>query len=254
MEDAKPSKTPMLTNQAEKKRIKDIKTETSLDLTKKIPYREAVGALLYLTNCTRPDISYSVNVLTRKCHNFDLNDWLKVEKVLKYLIHSKDVKLIYRGNDDRLTAYSDASLGINDEEGKSISGYLVQVFGDAVIWGTKRQGQVANSSMEAEYIALNTMCRDVRYITHLCTLITKEEILPIIYEDNSATISAVKSGSSRKLKSLVGLKFKYVVNEYFNKRFEIKWIPSKEQLADIFTKALPRPLFESLRDEIFNLF
>lgn len=76
--------------------------------------------------------------------------------------------------------------------------------------------------------------------------------MPIIYEDNSAAIAAVKSGSSKKLRSLVGLKFKYVVNEYFEKKFQLEWIPSAEQLADIFTKSLPRPAFEYQRDAIFN--
>lgn len=144
-------------------------------------------------------------------------------------------------------------MGINQEDGRSISGYLINVFGDPVLWGTKRQGQVANSSMEAEYIALNSMCRDVLYTAHLCEVVTREKVLPIIYEDNSAAIAAVKSGSSKKLRSLIGLKFKYVVNEYFEKKFQLEWIASAEQLADIFTKSLPRPAFEYQRDNIFNV-
>lgn len=115
-----------------------------------------------------------------------------------------------------------------------------------MVRGIKRQGQVTNSFMEVEYIVLNSMCKDLRYITHLCTLIIKEESLPIIYKDNSATLAAVKSRSSREFTSSVGLKFKYVVNEYVNKIFQIEWIPFKEQLANIFTKTLPRPLFGSL--------
>ena len=85
------SEIPMRTNRASRKTIRKRKFETSLNLNEKVPFREAVGALLYCTNCTRPDIAYAVNLLARKCSNHELDDWLDVEKVLKYLLETREI-------------------------------------------------------------------------------------------------------------------------------------------------------------------
>lgn len=72
MNKVKPVSTPMCTDQADKKCKSSIKPQTTLDVGKNIPCREVVGALLYLTNCTRPDVSFAVNLLTRKCSDIVL--------------------------------------------------------------------------------------------------------------------------------------------------------------------------------------
>lgn len=141
------SETQTSTEKTEKKEeFKVLRPETSSDLNKKIPYREAVDA----PHCIRPDLAYNVNVLTRKCHTYSIEDWIMVEKTIKNFTHKKDLKLTHLAKDTRLVSWSETSSGINDENGKSTSANLIQVFCDAIEWGTKRQGQVANSSVEAE--------------------------------------------------------------------------------------------------------
>ncbi|MCP3678245.1 MAG: hypothetical protein GY721_11850, partial [Deltaproteobacteria bacterium] len=49
-------------------------------------YREAVGSLLFLTNCTRPDISYAVNVACRSMSSPTLEDWMRVKRIFRYLV------------------------------------------------------------------------------------------------------------------------------------------------------------------------
>ena len=162
------------------------------------------------------------------------------------------MKLTYLAKTDKLIGYSDASLGLHDPKGKSVSGHVVKVFGDTIDWGTKRQNVVATSSMEAEYIALNKLVKDLMYLTKLCERITNETIRPKVYEDNQSAIRAVETGNSKALKHLVSLKYKFVVDEFEKKTFILEWIKSKEQIADVFTKALARPLFEQFVHKIFN--
>lgn len=53
-------------------------------------YREAVSSLLYLTNATRPDISYAVNVLSRHQVNPTVNEWNMAKRVFQYLRGTRD--------------------------------------------------------------------------------------------------------------------------------------------------------------------
>ena len=252
LENRKFAATPMMTEQNAKKRVVKPTVQTELDLSKGIPYREAVGALLYVTNCTRPDIAYAVNVLTRRVSDFQEKDWIKVEQVIMYLAYTKDLKLTYLGNGNELIGYSDASMKLMSKDGKSVSGCVITVFNDAVSWGTRRQDSVAVSSSEAEYIALNSMIKDVVYYKELCELITSERIQPVVYEDNKATIKNVQRGQSKSLRHLVGLKSKYVCDEYSKGTFDLIWVRSEDQLADPFTKAKARPAFERVRKLIMH--
>ena len=66
MTDAKACKTPVRTNQNKKsaRKTKD-KPESTLDLSKGLPYRQLVGSLMYLQGSARLDISFAVNARAR---------------------------------------------------------------------------------------------------------------------------------------------------------------------------------------------
>jgi len=84
MSDAKMKQniTPMRSNDLASKI--QLKAKNKYSNFKEIPYRQAIGSLLYLSNGTRPDITYTVNVLSRKQSSFDGEDWAKVKRVLRY--------------------------------------------------------------------------------------------------------------------------------------------------------------------------
>lgn len=203
-------KTPARTNQASNKSVNEVKVETRLDLSSKIPYREAVGVLLYIANCTRPDISVAVNMLCRKQSDYTLNDWVDVERVIKYLNASCELRLVFHGKADSLIGFSDASLGLNDPQGKSTTGYVIKLFGDTVSWGSKKQDTVATSSMEAEYIAMSKTAKILTYLSELRYMMLRERKVPTLYEDNTAAIAAAKSEVSKTLKHLVKLHYHYI--------------------------------------------
>ncbi|XP_044597164.1 uncharacterized mitochondrial protein AtMg00810-like [Cotesia glomerata] len=91
MTDCNPQNTPMVTRQAENrsKRRKLEELESSEceqpSITRKAPYREAIGSLMYLANGTRPDISFAVHYLARKQLSATEDDWKDVKRILRYL-------------------------------------------------------------------------------------------------------------------------------------------------------------------------
>jgi len=100
----------MQTSKTEKK-YKNPKSRSTLKIKKAIPYREAVGSLLYISNTTRPDIAFAVNSCARNQHNYTLSDWVKIERIIRYLNGSSEFGLMFTGEGSNLEAYSDASLG-----------------------------------------------------------------------------------------------------------------------------------------------
>lgn len=74
-EDMHPQRTPMVTTQVMNKERREREDECSpYQESKPIPYREAIGTLLYLACATRPDIAYAVNVLSRHQSNPTINE------------------------------------------------------------------------------------------------------------------------------------------------------------------------------------
>ena len=61
-----------------------------------VPYREAIGGLLYLKTGTRPDIAFSVSVLSEKVENPKEKDWVAVKRVFRYLKGSVGMGLLYK--------------------------------------------------------------------------------------------------------------------------------------------------------------
>lgn len=72
-------------------------------------YAQIIGCLMYLTNCTRPDISYAVNRLSRYTHNPNKDHWTALCRVLEYLRDTIGFGLYYCGNPAVLEGYSDAN-------------------------------------------------------------------------------------------------------------------------------------------------
>lgn len=131
-------KTPMdtrkTTNQERRLLENDVHSLSNLNELD-VPYREAVGSLLYLAGSTRPDISFAVNILTRHQVNPTLENWNTVRRVFRYLNGTRHMGLLYTSKLDDLIAFSDASFA--DCKGSiSTCGYILKLFGDTVAWRT----------------------------------------------------------------------------------------------------------------------
>lgn len=117
-----------------------------------------LGSLIYLTSCTRPDLSYVVSKLSQYFNEPTEEQWTTVKHVLKYLKGTNDKMLCYRKCDEglRLVAYSDADWAGDANDRRSTSGYCVSLCKNSplISWKTKKQPTVALTTCEAECMAL----------------------------------------------------------------------------------------------------
>ncbi|XP_046393582.1 secreted RxLR effector protein 161-like [Ischnura elegans] len=153
-------------------------------------YREAVGALLYISTTTRPDISGAMSILCRRVSNPRQRDWEALKKLMRYLEQTSDMELnIYACEDLKLTGYVNADWGGDIQDRKSTSAYIFKLGNSAISWSSRKQSSVALSTTEAEYVSAASASQEdvwLRQLLHDLGEVQNEPI--IIYGDNQGCI------------------------------------------------------------------
>ncbi|GJV80385.1 retrotransposon protein, putative, ty1-copia subclass [Tanacetum coccineum] len=93
-----------------------------------VPYASAVGSIMYVVRCTRPDVAFAQNITSRFQQNPGELHWTAVKNILKYLRNTKDMFLVYGGNPEaklRVDCYCNAGFETDIDDMKSLSGYVL---------------------------------------------------------------------------------------------------------------------------------
>ena len=99
----------------------------------KTTYKSALGSLIYLAKCTRPDISFAVNKAARNTENPTISDCNKVINIFKYLNSTKNYKITYTGE---FTAFTDSDLGGDAKDKKYTSGHIILMGTSPICWSS----------------------------------------------------------------------------------------------------------------------
>jgi len=207
----------------------------------KFPYREAVGSLLYMTNKTRPDITYAVNYESRFMENPTKQDVQNVKRTLRYLKETQNFGIFYSSRkSDKISieAFCDSDYAGDTKDRKSTSGYVLMYAGGPISWISRKQPIVALSTAEAEYISAAECCKEISYITTLISELKNQKVETILYIDNQSALKLIKSGQMNRKSKHIDVRYHYVSEQYHRGLFQVKYCNSENQLADILTKPL----------------
>jgi Reverse transcriptase (RNA-dependent DNA polymerase) len=245
-------------------------------------YRTVIGMLMFLSANTRPDIAFAVHQAARFSHSPRASHSLAVKRILRYLKKTQDQGFYLRPNSSQtVDCYVDADfagnfsaeLPDNPESVKSRTGYLILYRGSPLLWVSKLQSLIALSTMEAEYVALSQSMRDlipirellkevlsivfsvpdtIRYQTHskaFNDVSSPRSSIPAskVYEDNAACLKFASTGQLSPRTKHIGVPYHWFRSKVVSLDIQILPVSTTDQLADIFTKGLPNPTFESLR-------
>ena len=210
-----------------------------------VPYRELVGALNYIANWTRPDISAVVSYLSRAFQEPTSTHWEYAKQVLKYLntTKEKDLKL-GKLDDTSLIAFSDANYApAADDYRKSQSGGVLRLAGSTVGWFSRKQKTTSKSTTASEYVALSAVADEVLWIQQLLSELNLNIEFPtIIYEDCQPAIAVAKNRKCPAESKHIDVKY-HSVKDYQAKGYiNVEYINTADQLADDLTKVkrIPR--------------
>ena len=104
-----------------------------------LEYSRIIGSLMYVMNCTRPDIAYAVNKLSRFTNNLGKYHWKALVRVLRYLRYTLNYGLHYLRYPVVLEGYSDANWISDTNDSKFTSGYVFTIGGDAISWKSSKK-------------------------------------------------------------------------------------------------------------------
>ena len=236
-------------------------------------YQSAVGGLLYLSLTARPDIAQSVGVLSRFMSCPGKAHVEAAKQVIRYLFSTKEYGITYsrsrggsphlyvktrksqiavddvKGDSFLVGTYADADLAGDVGTRKSTNGHGMVLHGGLVSWMSKLQSTVALSTAEAETISGVEAVKQLMFLRLFLQELGQEQRGPsIVYEDNNAAISLAHGKEQSKRAKHYQLKVHFLYDQYSKGIFAYEKVGTKEQLADAFTKALPRDEFCRYRE------
>lgn len=252
MESSNPSDTPMDVNCynqiLQKGKGKDV-PESDV-----FPYAQAVGALIYLAVVTRPDIAFAVGIVSRfmssplPCHV------TAVKRIFKYLNATSAHGLTYsKDMGYKVVGFCDADYANCPVDRRSVGAYTFLCAGSAVSWSSKKQTCIATSTTDAEYMALSQAAREASWLSRLAAELQIDIGIITISCDNSGAVALSSNPAIHQRTKHIDVIHHYVRQQIEHGRLLVNRISTKQQLADILTKPLPKISFQDLVQRLLGL-
>lgn len=150
--------------------------------------------------------------------------------------------IFYEGGGSlKFCGYSDEDYAGDTQTRRSTSGYVFILGTGIISWGSERQKSVALSTSESEYIAASNAIKELVWLKRLLTELTlNENITPKFYMDNQSAIRLIKNPEFHKRTKHIDVRYHFIREKFEAGDFELDYVSSDEQIADIFTKALSK--------------
>lgn len=203
-------------------------------------FQKLIGKLIYLT-ITRPDIAYTVQTLSQFMHSPRKSHLDIAFRLLRYLKLNPGCGVrILKSDSLDLKGYVDADWAKCLNTRRSVTGYAVYLGGSLISWKSKKQDTVSRSSTESEYRALGSVTCEVIWILKVLFDLGKKELTPVnIFCDNESAIKLALNPVFHEKTKHFEVDVHFVREKISKGILKVEKILSKNQRADILTKALP---------------
>jgi hypothetical protein len=207
---------------------------------RKVPYREAIGSLMYVAIAMHPDISFAVSCLSQFLENPGEAHWQAVKQVFCYLAGTRDQVLTYSTEQRDLHGYTDVD-GASQEHRHAISGYAFIIDGGAVLWSSRKQELVTLSTAEAEYVAATHAAKECIWLHRLTgELFPSLHTQTMLFCDNQAALKLTTDDNYHARTKHIDIRFHFIRQVIASGTIKMVYCPTDDMTADVLTKALLR--------------
>ena len=222
----------------------------SEELRKSYPVK--VGKIVYALPASRADCAYAIGMCTRclNCPTEEMDQ--EADRCLIYMAQTSTYGPHFsaQSKNPELHAYSDSDWQI----GCSTSGWCIFYAGAVVSYGSKRQNCIALSSTEAEIMAASQAAAEVLYIRGLLREMgVKLDKPTVLYVDNSGAVELSKDLKSCQRSRHIERRYLKVRELVAQGDIEVRYCPTKENVADALTKSLPPAVHKAHTESLLNL-
>lgn len=227
--------------------------------SKRLPYRSVVGSLMYLAQCTRPDLAYAVGILSQHLDWPGYQHWNAATHVLRYLSGTINLGIRYSGagqvenvrgikSQHCPQALCDADWAGDKDTRRSTTGYLFILAGGAVSWRSKLQPTVALSSTEAEYRAITEAGQELIWLRTMLKKLGYEDSNPtVLQSDNMGAIHLTNKTIFHARTKHIEIHYHWIREVVKAGKLTVQHCPTHLMTADLLTKSLGTAQFTQLR-------
>ncbi|KAE8244419.1 hypothetical protein A4X13_0g6606 [Tilletia indica] len=193
-------------------------------------YQAIVGCLAYLAQGTRPDLAFAVSTLGKFNSDPSEEHMIAAKWVLRYIRETRGAKLTFGGSGSgeelAVDGFVDADWAADRDNRWSTSGFVSTVAGGAVSWGSRKQGAVALSTAEAEYVAAGVAGREALLLSRTLAAAEKQSGTIRVNCDNQATIQLAKNpGSHHHQSKHIDIVHQWIRDKTQEGAFAFQYIP-----------------------------
>jgi hypothetical protein len=212
----------------------------------KVPYESAVGSLMYLMVCTRPDIAYAMSKVSRYMSNPGKVHWEAVKWILRYLKGTMSTGLLFDARAQKahvLLGFVDADHAQDLDRRRSTTGFIFTLGGGCISWRSTLQKCVTQSSTEAEYVAAAEAAKEAIWLGRLVTEMgIKHERVELHCDSKSALHLAENQRADSRIKH-IDVRYHFLREVVEERKLSLLKIEGKENPADALTKVISAEQF-----------
>jgi hypothetical protein len=227
--------------------LEDCPAEVDVDLRAKV--WAAHGKLIHLAVWSRPDLAHAVSVLGRYVHNPSQKLWLAYHRIAKYLIRTKDFRLVF-GTYDPLQrtepyGFTDSDWAADVDNRKSTGAYLFLLDGASCSWKVKLSSTVCLSTQQAEYYALSEGTKEALNLRFLLRDLGFGQTLPtLLFCDNKGAITMALHPANKPASRHIDMRIHFCRQHVELGDIVTTFAPTPDMVADFMTKQTQRQTHE----------
>ena len=214
-------------------------------------YRRNIGCLRYLLH-TRPDLNFSVGLLSRYMQEPKESHGAALKQVLRYIRGTISLGIMFtRSSKLEVVGFSDSSHNVDEDDGKSTTGHVFYLDDSPITWSSQKQEIVALSSCEAEFMAATEAAKQAIWLQELLGEVMGKTCEKVkLKVDNKSAIALTRNPVFHGRSKHIHRRFHFIRECVEKEQIEVEHVPGVEQRADILTKSLGRTKFVEMRNLI----
>ena len=250
-DDKKLCLTPVLSfSETDRPLLADVPSSaTDLAQASKYPYRQAVGHLNYLSQCSHLEVTLPTRIAAAFMSGWGAKHWTWVKNIMRYLKTKSSKNFIISGGPltRELSAWSDSDHAGNPDNRKSMAAHIIFFGSDAIDWYAHTESIVAHSSAESELMALDACARQVQHFRWLLQSLKVTLTGPSnIHMDSSSAIGMAENPIQNRRNRHIHARYFYVRDLIDTNIIVLAKVDSDDNLADLLATYKDKATFVKL--------